>query len=242
MFKRVLIWGGIGLVALFILLVVIVSLVGEGEGDGESAPTSISSDIEEPTQIPTVNPTTTPAPTTRSEVPTATPAPTPTPTPRPTLTPTPIKPTPTQARPTPTPTQTGQPCPTEEETLYFDQISVIAVDLAQAILDIDAQSTLASADPMLLLDLEWLGRVASITFDLNYEARRIRNVDPVPESVRAIHDEWLDVADITDEFADLFMDGIDNLDQQKVTSAGTLMYNISVRAELLSLEVERFCG
>ena len=117
----------------------------------------------------------------------------------------------------------------------------IEIDLAQSFLDIEEQSILAGANPELLLDMEWIGRVASMTFDLNYHARLIRDVEPVPESVRDIHLQMLVVADLADEFANLFMEGVDLLDKEKILGAGLLIENIRARGELLSLEAGRFC-
>ena len=181
-------------------------------------------------------------PTPTSE-PIPTPMPTDTSTPRLTVTsaPTPtVESTPAYTQPVET--ETPQPCPTEEETAYFDKITEIEIDLAQSFLDKkEEQSILAGANPELLLDIAWLGRVASMTFDLNYHARRIRGIEPVPESVRDIHLQMLVVADLADEFANLFMEGVDLLDNEKILGAELLIENIRARGALLSLEAGRFC-
>ena len=108
-------------------------------------------------------------------------------------------------------------------------------------MDIGAQAILANPDLALLLDEKWIVQTVRISFELNDEAQRIRDVDPVPDSLRYIHSELETIADHTDDFVDLFMSGVDRLDGDLISSAGYILINVGQRADLLAIEIERFC-
>ena len=246
MFKKVLKWAVVGFVGL-IALVLIIGIFAprnSGEDESPSAATELANTpalTNTPMSPPPDTPTAAPAPTVTPEPAVTTPMPTGTSVPAATPMPTP---TATASVPTlaPTPTVTAyQPCPTDQEEAYLREVDAIAIDLAQSLLDIDAQNILAIADHALLLDGMWIAQTVRISFDINDGARRFRDIDPVPDSLRYIHSEWETIADLYDDFVDLYMRGVDTLDGPLISSAGHLLINASQRADLLAMVIERFC-
>lgn len=143
--------------------------------------------------------------------------------------------------PMPTPTvPVYQPCPTEQEETYLREVDAIGIDLNQSILDMDAQTILAGADLTLLLDKGWIEQTVRISFDINAEAQRFRDIFPVPDSLRHIHSELEILADQYDEYVDLYMRGVDLLEGGLISTAGTILENAAARAYVTALAIERF--
>ena len=223
---------------------------------------SWSVSVSRSTPTPALTPTATPAPTPTAMVeteataaaeerataepePVATPVPTPTPTPppeptatsAPTPTPTPV-PTPTStAIPTPTP----EPCPPPDVSAYFDKVRAAEESLAGTMSAFGGLALQVANDPSLVQDPGWNTQMDAVLFRLQANAESIREIRPVPSSVRHIHADVEDLADVIEGGVEALGRGTES-GNPEVVAVGSqrIQFSVGVRNRI-ALALSRFC-
>ena len=157
---------------------------------------------------PTHTPTTTSTATHTAVPPTATLIP-------PTQTSTPVPPTSTNTR-TPIPSATPLPTIEPTEQAYIGQIGNIANTYADALDGLGQQLTDAGENPALIFDQEWIIDTAAIITTIRLNNEEVRTLEP-PEQYQPGQALMLEVANHLDVAMDAYIEGIDNLDVDKIT-------------------------
>lgn len=126
---------------------------------------------------------------------------------------------PPQLAVTPGAMPTTDECPTTAEELYLIRTS----DTMGAVLtDLELLSSLsiqAASNSMMFGNPEWLGRVRSMTNRMEANAKQLRRFGSDPESVRDIHSDMERMADLLEEAAERFGDGVNFASAQDADEA-----------------------
>ena len=202
---------------------IIGAFVGGSEPAGEAA--GIPAGVEEP------------ASTSNSPTATPTPRPTATATARPTATPSSLNPPTATPRPTPPVVR----CPSSVERTYFNKVSEISSTIAQSMRDFSTLLSLASDNPLLITDDEWRTQMVLVLVLLQTSAKEIRDVTPVPSSVRHIHLDMERIADLIDRGTNAFARGVDSGNVDLIYTGANSIDQMTAIASSVTSKVSTFC-
>lgn len=179
-----------------------VAVIANDDAQPDSRATAAEEATTEPTEEPTDEPIEEP-----TEEPTV----------EPTLVPT------TAPRPTATRRPTATPRPTEDadllaELAYTVEMRAIGGDYVEALEGISTQSEMAADNPYLILTDEW--KIATVVYLVGLQTanERIRELEP-PARYVAVHRDMLEAADYFDLAAEYYIEGVDDIDSNKMQLA-----------------------
>ena len=123
---------------------------------------------------------------------------------------------------TPVPTNTLEPTDTSKLTLaeeaYAAKVAKIGSQYSDAFTAFSTLAAAVSEDASLLLDEDWKTKIAFVLVTMQSLNEDVRALDP-PERFMDVHNYLLEAAEHYDNFINLFSEGIDELDIDKITKA-----------------------
>ena len=137
-------------------------------------------------------------------------------------------------------TPTEATCPTLEEASYFLLVGDIVNDMAMS--DFVRLTGEASENPLVsILDDNWKLEMAATLVSMQSSADRLRDLESPSPAADAIHQNNLATAQVIEEFVQLYLHGVDNLDVDSLNAANQKMERLGGLAEAVAGMMESFC-
>ncbi len=104
------------------------------------------------------------------------------------------------------------------EQAYLEEMLNIGTSYSLALTRLGELGEAVSENPYLLLDTEWRAEIFSIIATIKRLNARVRSIDP-PDRFAEAHEDLVEAAEHLDKFANLFTEGVENLDADKLSQA-----------------------
>ena len=160
------------------------------------------------------------------------------------------KPSPTrrlQATPIPTPIQRGCRHCRRQKNMYVNTIDDIITEFGST------WTSLGLALDDLVVDLQdgdgdkstiarrWLDRHSDMLNNFSNNTDRFRRIKPIPPSMRSLHDDFVTLAHIADDFVDQLITGLTEFDSGGVGHALELMQDLRQLLEVIGRKATELC-
>ena len=145
-----------------------------------------------------------------------------------------------ESTPANTPTPTVEPCPTQAEQVYIDQLEEHITALGYAAVELGTLFIQLGDSPLLLLDDDWTYDAGLVMATLDVVGDTILELE-APPSVASISERGRQVARLVTEAVDYYAVAIDSLDAADVAEANDLMVRATVYLDQISPAVLALC-